>query len=771
MRTLSGKWWPYLVVLSIWLIFASPSLIRHKIPFPSDYLVTFFTPWSSTHGMPVKNNAMPDVISQIFPWKRLTIDTWRMGQLPLWNPYSFSGTPHAGNYQTAVFSPFNLLFFAMPELDAWTWLILLQPLLAGVFMLAFLQSEKRSRTATLLGSVAFMFCGFMTVWMAYGTLGYAAAFLPLALYGVNRAHEKKPWGYELVSIALGLSLLSGHFQISVYVVACTVFYGGYRLWKRPSLEWIRFLLYVALGISIAGPQIGASIPSFIASKRSSGVTVGEVIPWSYLTTMFAPDMYGNPVTRNDWFGHYAEWASFIGVIPLLLALFAVTVFRKERQVRFFLITAIIALLAAVPSPVNWLIYALRIPVLSSSAASRVIVLCSFSLAVLAAYGTDALRVSWQERGIRRTLTMLAWAAVSLLLLWGWLMFAKPMTPEKLSVALHNLILPTLLFAAGAFLMLGGHFVPKSWRRIAVALLLLCAAGDVLRYAAKWMPFEERADMYPKVPAMTELSARSAPGNDRIYGNLYNEAGSIYRLPLIEGYDALYQERYGNFISSAIDGTPRKLDRSVVLLDKHGKYTEQILELLGVRFFFHKLSDGRNPWVYPVWDMPNYHAIWRDEQFELFENSASLPRAFLASAYIRAASDGEAFARLFAPETDRKQSLVLSDAPSIEPSQGKGTVNIESYTPTKITFSVDTEVAKLLFLSDSYTPDWKATVDGKNVPLLRADVDFRAVAVPPGRHTVVMRYDPLAVRVGIVLSLLALSWVVGRPKKTYENRFL
>lgn len=53
---------------------------------------------------------MPDVTTQIYPWKKLTIDTYKSGYIPVWNPYSFSGNPQLANFQTAVFSPFNILF-------------------------------------------------------------------------------------------------------------------------------------------------------------------------------------------------------------------------------------------------------------------------------------------------------------------------------------------------------------------------------------------------------------------------------------------------------------------------------------------------------------------------------------------------------------------------------------------------------------------------------------------------------------------------------------
>ena len=104
-----------LVVVAVWVLFASPYLFLNKTPYPSDYQVNYFSPIASYPILkgPVKNNAQPDIIGQIYPWKNFTIGEIKHGRLPFWNPYSFSGTPHLANYQSAVLSPFNI-FFLLP---------------------------------------------------------------------------------------------------------------------------------------------------------------------------------------------------------------------------------------------------------------------------------------------------------------------------------------------------------------------------------------------------------------------------------------------------------------------------------------------------------------------------------------------------------------------------------------------------------------------------------------------------------------------------------
>src|SRR5213080_1077586 len=127
---------PLFYIFLIWFIFSSPYFLLGKMPYSASYQLNNFAPWDAypnLHG-PVKNGAMPDVTTQMYPWKHFTVEALQQGQIPFWNPYSFGGTSHLANYQSAVLSPLNLLFFFMSFRDAWSILILLQPLLAGLFM-------------------------------------------------------------------------------------------------------------------------------------------------------------------------------------------------------------------------------------------------------------------------------------------------------------------------------------------------------------------------------------------------------------------------------------------------------------------------------------------------------------------------------------------------------------------------------------------------------------------------------------------------------------
>ncbi|MBI2195597.1 MAG: hypothetical protein HYU48_00955, partial [Candidatus Levybacteria bacterium] len=523
MKRLCLRFWPLIFIFAVWFVFASPYFLKGKAPFAATYQLNNFAPWSAypQFAGPVKNGAMPDVITQIYPWRHLAIQIWKDGQVPLWNPYSFAGTPLLANYQSAVLSPFNILFFVFPFVDAWSLLVLMQPLLAGIFIYIFVRALKRSRVASVISAASFMFCGFITSWMGYGTLGYAILPLPLALFAVEKYFNTKKIRFlALLSFTIPLSFFSGHFQISIYFLLSTFAYIVYKLIATKDLRsFLKASLFTAFGLLLAMPQLLPSIEFYSQSFRSDSFQKDEVIPLSYLPTLFAPDFFGNPVTRNDWFGHWAEWNGFIGVIPLVLSLYAVTV-KKKKEILFFLIVGTAALLFALDTKLIDLLIMLKIPVLSTSAASRDIVVYSFMFAVLSAFGFDGLVKDLKDKKIKKIAIFFSILVALIILLWAAVYMGFHIPALKTVIAKNNLKLPTLVF----FLGVGIVFLStlnKKFIYVCGLLLLILVSLDMLRFANKWQEFSPKNLVFANLPVASAFS-QSASFN-RIMRNFGGEA--------------------------------------------------------------------------------------------------------------------------------------------------------------------------------------------------------------------------------------------------------
>jgi uncharacterized membrane protein YfhO len=76
-------------------------------------------------------------------------------------------------------------------------------------------------------------------------------------------------------------------------------------------------------------------------------------------------------------------------------------------------------------------------------------------------------------------------------------------------------------------------------------------------------------------------------------------------------------------------------------------------------------------------------------------------------------------------------------------------------PDEIVLETDVGFPGYLVLADTYYPGWRATIDGAATRIFPADIAFRAVKLPPGKHTVRFVYRPMSVGVGFLVAGLAL----------------
>jgi len=91
-----------------------------------------------------------------------------------------------------------------------------------------------------------------------------------------------------------------------------------------------------------------------------------------------------------------------------------------------------------------------------------------------------------------------------------------------------------------------------------------------------------------------------------------------------------------------------------------------------------------------------------------------------------------------------------------PGGAPGSVQILEDNPGRIVLDVQAERPGWLLLSDTWYPGWKATVDGENRPVYRADYLFRGVALDAGQQRVVFEYRPVSFTMGLLLGLAALA---------------
>lgn len=88
----------------------------------------------------------------------------------------------------------------------------------------------------------------------------------------------------------------------------------------------------------------------------------------------------------------------------------------------------------------------------------------------------------------------------------------------------------------------------------------------------------------------------------------------------------------------------------------------------------------------------------------------------------------------------------------------GQVQPTGWEPGRRQWEVHADGPALLIVSEVFYPGWVARVDGSVVPLVRVDGLLQGVGLSGGTHRVELRYEPLSVRLGALLSLLGLGLV-------------
>ena len=108
-----------------------------------------------------------------------------------------------------------------------------------------------------------------------------------------------------------------------------------------------------------------------------------------------------------------------------------------------------------------------------------------------------------------------------------------------------------------------------------------------------------------------------------------------------------------------------------------------------------------------------------------------------------------------PEDDCQQSAQGDQPANQAPGLEQAVIQAAGTNPNRMEIQSSSRTPAWLALSDVWYPGWQARVDGKPVPLLRANYLFQALRVPEGEHQIVLVYQPLSFWGGAALSLLSL----------------
>ncbi|MEM4271001.1 MAG: hypothetical protein QXO70_02805 [Candidatus Pacearchaeota archaeon] len=286
--------------------------LKNKIVFPSNFLVQFYSPWSTQifpnweQGIPHKPIGV-DQFRFFYPVRSFINESFQNREFPLWNPYIFSGNPVTADFQSAAFYPLSIIYLFIPQITAWSILIIIEPLLAVLGMYLFLKKINIENLSAFLGAIAFGYSGFMTVWGQENmVVPHAALWLPFILWALEEFLTSGKYRYLLLTVLfLTFSFLAGFFQLTFYIFIFIFIYGLFRIINLKTKLFLNFfLLFVIffLTLLLSSIQFLPSLEGFFRSPRTtSGVWYlfeTYLVPITHLVNIYIPDIFGNPGAYN-----------------------------------------------------------------------------------------------------------------------------------------------------------------------------------------------------------------------------------------------------------------------------------------------------------------------------------------------------------------------------------------------------------------------------------------------------------------------------------------
>lgn len=674
------------------------------------------------------------------------------GQLPLWNPYSYAGMPLHGDMQSALLFPLTWLALTLPVETAFGWMALLKLLIAGLGAYAFARRLGVGRAGALVAGLVYELSAPLVLWVQH-MLGTELALLPWLLLATDRLAERPDRrGVALVALAVTLGIFAGHPETAMLnTLAATVYL--LVLVARKRSGWRAPAGFAAAHVLGAAGAAVAMVPFLVAYADSITREVHGAdlqLPLSALLTYALPNVFGNGEPGYWGTAGYVT-GGYFGVVAALLA--GVALLRNRHDTRIVALAAaglFMGLLALDLPPVSWIVDVL--PFYRQAVTLRVLHVAALAGAVAAGLGVQSLMA--RPLPVR---AVLAWSAGALGV--GGVAFgvatiagALPAPPDVEIDALLRFA-AVLLVGAACLLALG-----RLRRALALTLVIAAVVGD-LWYLQGHQALLPPDQAYPSASAGIRY-LQSQPGPFRI--SVIRPAGrvpyvlppntpSLYGLEAIQGYDVPQPKRWAD-LSFFVLGERSPGGREVSLNSPPPSGPAlTALRMMNTRYLV--AAPGAVP------PDPSLERVYAGRDLTIFRDPQALPRAYVVGS-TRPMSDAAALATLarggLAP---RSEALVPPEAERL-PGKGGGRpareARFERLGDAHVRVHLPPGADGWLVVAQSYSRQWDAEVDGREVDTFPTNLAATGLRVRPGMRTVDLVYTRQPETVGGAISLGAFA---------------
>ncbi|MDI6752263.1 MAG: YfhO family protein, partial [bacterium] len=162
-------------------------------------------------------------------------------------------------------------------------------------------------------------------------------------------------------------------------------------------------------------------------------------------------------------------------------------------------------------------------------------------------------------------------------------------------------------------------------------------------------------------------------------------------------------------------------------------------------------------------------VYAEDELFIYENPGCLARTFFVENF-KVIKDRKGVLRyIFSESFNPAKEVVLEESgvkseklkvksEKLKTKNERRKTKIIKYEPNRVVIDVSAPADGFLFLSDTYYPGWRASIDGKKAKIYRANYCFRAVKIPKGDHLIEMRFLPKSFVIGLAGSILSLIFI-------------
>jgi hypothetical protein len=688
----------------------------------------------------------------------------------------------------------------------------------GMYVLTF--SKVNSKMAALIAALGAIFSTYIIEWIMIGhnTKIAVICWLPWLLLLIEKLRIKFDWKYAILLIpTFHFIFLPGHVQMIFYVfltlgfyflfffiqeivqkqnwkgvliAGCVVAFAAVFAFAMDADKYLSVLEYNPYSMRGAAPIVKE--PGADAKTLEGGLAYDYATDWSFapgeMMTFLIPSWYGfgihtydgklttRPLKVNTYWGP-ERWVNnppYMGIIILLFAVYGFIRFRKEPFVQFLAVLIVFSLLVAFGREFP-LVYDLmfkyfpyfnkfRIPIM-------ILVLVHTFIPLVAAYGISSVINSKtglsSEAEKKWKYAIYGTAGFLVLAVVGRSIFVDiysgffPLKEMGSSIVrmvgtrqaevvseFYNFIVNTAMTDLYVALVLTIVSLGACWLYLRGSLkfstlsfiLVAAVVTDLWRVDAK--------PMEPK-PQRDQQAYFAAPE----YVKFLQRDTTIFRtLTFIDG-----QPPYDNTlaywkIQNAYGYQGAKMRAFQDMADVGGMGNPLVWQLMDVKYIISNTPDSSSM----------LQLVYNGNERKVYFNRASLPRAFFVNRY-EVASGLDILKKIAALAFNPTDVAYFMEDPKIQvdPPRNGTRVDYVHYGMQEFTMDVTATGNNLLFLSETYYPNgWKAYLDGKDIPIYRLDYLFRGVVVPPGTHTLEMKFEPRGFAIGKNLSLGANILLLG-----------